>query len=125
MPLTVLSVRNAKPSSKPYKLFDSGGLYLEVHPNQGRYWRFKYRVNGKEKRLALGVYPVVTLAMARDAAMEARRSLQEGVDPGMTKKLRVRAQKFGAAGAFDDAVVEGTAEEVGEDGEDVEGHGSA
>ena len=59
MPLTKISCRNAKPKEKPYKLSDSGGMYLEVMPNGSKYWRLKYRYLGKEKRLALGVYPIV------------------------------------------------------------------
>lgn len=61
MPLTVIAVKNARPSSKPRKMFDSLGLYLEVSPKGGKWWRFKYRYGGKEKRLSLGVYPEVSL----------------------------------------------------------------
>ena len=60
MPLTDLSCKTAKPSEKPRKLYDGKGLYLEVAPNQSKYWRFKYRFGDKEKRLALGVYPEVS-----------------------------------------------------------------
>ena len=56
MALTDTAIRNAKPRAKPIRLFDSGGLYLEVAPSGGKWWRFKYRFNGKEKRLSLGVY---------------------------------------------------------------------
>ena len=76
MPLTALAIRNAKPTLKPYKLSDSGGLYLEIRPNDSRYWRLKYRVHGKEKRLALGVFPEVTLAEARDGRDAARKLLR-------------------------------------------------
>ena len=69
MPLSDATVRQAKPREKPYRLTDGRGLYFEVAPNGSRYWRMKYRFGGKEKRLALGVYPVVTLARARDAAL--------------------------------------------------------
>ena len=62
MPLTDTAIRNAKPASKPNRLFDGGGLYLEVSPSGGKWWRFKYRFGGKEKRLSLGVYPEVPLA---------------------------------------------------------------
>jgi hypothetical protein len=57
MPLTNTSCKNAKPSEKPRKMADSGGLYLEIMPNDSKYWRFKFRFLGKEKRLAFGVYP--------------------------------------------------------------------
>jgi hypothetical protein len=69
MPLADAAVRMAKPRPKAYKLTDSHGLYLEVAPSGSRCWRLKYRVGGKEKRLALGVYPVVTLARARADAL--------------------------------------------------------
>ncbi len=62
MPLSETTVRMAKPRLKAYRLSDGHGLYVEVAPNGSRYWRLKYRFEGKEKRLALGVYPVVTLA---------------------------------------------------------------
>ena len=65
MPLKDTDCRNAKPQDKPYRLYDEQGLYLEVQPNGGRYWRLKYRFLGKEKRLALGVYPEVGLQEAR------------------------------------------------------------
>ena len=69
MPLSDTTVRTAKPRPKTYKLSDGHGLYLEVVPSGSRYWRLKYRFGGKEKRLALGVYPVVTLARARADAL--------------------------------------------------------
>ena len=61
MPLTDVAIRAAKPREKPYRLSDSGGLYLEVSPSGSKLWRWKYRFGGKEKRLALGVYPDVPL----------------------------------------------------------------
>ena len=66
MPLTDTAIRNAKPGEKPVRLFDGGGLYLEVSPAGGKWWRLKYRFDGKEKRLSLGVYPDVSLKDARD-----------------------------------------------------------
>ena len=65
MALTDPAIRNAKPKEKPYRLFDGGGLYLEVSQTGGKLWRFKYRYLGKEKRLALGAYPTVGLKDAR------------------------------------------------------------
>ena len=59
MPLTDIQCRNAKPKDKSFKLFDQKGLYLEVSRAGGKYWRFKYRFGGKEKRLAIGVYPEI------------------------------------------------------------------
>ena len=67
MPLTNTAIRNAKSGKKTCKLYDERGLYLEVSPNGGKWWRLKYRFGGKEKRLSLGVYPDVTLKMAREA----------------------------------------------------------
>ncbi len=61
MPLSDTAIRNAKPTEKPRKLADGGGLYIEVAPSGGKWWRFKYRFEGKEKRLSLGVYPDVGL----------------------------------------------------------------
>ena len=74
MSLTDRSIRSAKPRSKPYKRGDSGGLYLLVHPNGARYWRLKYRIGGKERLLAFGVYPDVSLKQARERRDAARRS---------------------------------------------------
>jgi integrase len=83
MPLTDAKLRTL---SQPGKHFDGAGLYLELTAAGGRYWRMKYRHGGKEKRLAFGVYPAVTLKAARDAATEARQVLATGVDPGELRK---------------------------------------
>ncbi len=87
-PLTVLAARNAKPREKPYKLAAGGGLYLEVMPTGAKYWRWKYRHGGKEKRLALGVFPEVTLAEARDKRDEQRALRRDGVDPAAQRRTR-------------------------------------
>ena len=84
--LTDTKVRAARATENPYKLADSRGLYLQVNPNGGRYWRFNYRFNGKQKTLALGTYPDVPLARARERHYEARRELAEGIDPGAAKQ---------------------------------------
>ena len=82
MPLTDTKARTAKPKEKAYRLADSGGLYLEVMSNGSKYWRWKYRFDGKEKRLALGVYPQVTLAVARSKRIDQQKILKEqGSDP--------------------------------------------
>lgn len=86
MPLTDVAVRNAKTKDKPYKLADGGGLFLWVQPTGGKWWRYKYRFAGKEKLLALGSYPDVTLAEARERHAQARRILSGGNDPGEVKK---------------------------------------
>jgi hypothetical protein len=85
-PLSDLAIRRAKPGSKAQKLFDGGGLSLEISPAGDRRWRLKYRFGGKEKRLALGVYPEVSLALARSRREDARRLLAQGTDPSKQKK---------------------------------------
>ena len=81
MALTELECKHAKPKDKPYKLADGQGMYLEVAPNGSKYWRLKYRHLGKERRLAFGVYPEVSLAEARDKRAEARKLMRNDVDP--------------------------------------------
>ena len=86
MKLNARQVDAAKPKEKAYKLADGAGLYLEVVPSGSRYWRMKYRFNGKEKRMAFGVYPAVSLAQARALRDEANKKLAEGFDPSFAKK---------------------------------------
>ncbi|MDP3426583.1 MAG: integrase arm-type DNA-binding domain-containing protein, partial [Humidesulfovibrio sp.] len=86
MSLTNPAIKNAKPAEKPYRLFDEKGLYLEVAPSGGKWWRFKYRYARKEKRLSLGTYPDVSLADARERRDAARKLLAQGVDPGAARK---------------------------------------
>ncbi len=86
MPLTDVAVRSAKPREKAYKLADSQGMYLEVMPNGSKYWRLKYRIDGKERRAALGVYPEVSLLAARKAREEIKDALRAGLDPSHEKK---------------------------------------
>lgn len=86
MPLPDTTIRNAKAADKPRKLADEKGLFLLVNPNGSKLWRFKYRVAGKEKLLALGAYPDVSLKKARDRRDEARRLLADGIDPGEVRK---------------------------------------
>lgn len=113
MGLTDTRIRNVKPGSKPVRLFDGGGLYLEISPTGGKWWRLKYRYAGKEKRLSLGVYPQVPLAGrkdtgtgawikgARDKRDEARQLLAEGVDPGARRKAIKSARAERAANSFE------------------------
>lgn len=86
MPLTDIKIKSAKPREKTYKISDERGMYLEISPSGGKWWRFKYRVQKKEKRLSLGVYPDITLAVARERRDEARKLLANGVDPGENRK---------------------------------------
>ncbi|MER0046998.1 integrase arm-type DNA-binding domain-containing protein [Pectobacterium odoriferum] len=86
MALTDIKVRTAKPADKQYKLTDGNGMHLLIHPNGSKYWRLQYRFGGKQKMLALGVYPDVSLADARARRDEARKLLANGNDPGDKKK---------------------------------------
>jgi integrase len=101
MTLKDINVRNAKPKNKMYRLFDTEGLYLEVLPSGGKYWRLKYRFLGKEKRLALGVYPHITLADARERRAEARKLLAHGTDPVEAKKEAKRAAVLKSENTFE------------------------
>ena len=85
MSLSDMQCRTAKPKAKKYKLFDGEGLYLEVMPSGARYWRLKYRSGGKEKRVALGVYPIVSLGDARKAKNEVKDKLRNGIDLMLAK----------------------------------------
>lgn len=86
MPLTDAAIRTAKPQDKPYKLADGEGMYLEVAPAGGKWWRLKYRIDGKEKRLSLGTYPDTGLKEAREKRADARKLLAAGIDPGAHRK---------------------------------------
>ena len=92
MALTDTAVRNAKPGTKPFKLFDGGGLYLLVHSSGGRWWRLKYRHGGKEKLLSLGTYPEVGLKDDRAKRDEARKQLAADIDPGEHRKATKAAE---------------------------------
>jgi integrase len=99
--LTDPDIRNAKSREKPYKLADGGGLFLLVNANGSKYWRMKYRYAGKEKLLALGVYPDVTLKQARKKREDARRKLDESIDPGELRKVEAREKKLAAVNSFE------------------------
>jgi len=90
--LTDMAARSAKPGLKPFKLTVGGGLYLLVKPNGSRWWRFKYRIDGREKGLSLGVYPEVPLSLARERREEARRLVASGVDPSDKRKAERNAR---------------------------------
>ncbi|MFL9893752.1 tyrosine-type recombinase/integrase [Paraburkholderia sp. RL17-381-BIF-C] len=100
-PLTEMQVRKAKPAEKSYRLADGKGLYVEVMPNGSRYWRMKYRFDGKEKRAAFGVYPEVSLAAARQACLAARKQLADGIDPSAQKQEIKRVRALEAASSFE------------------------
>lgn len=95
------AIRGLKPGKKPYKLFDERGLYLLVTPTGGRLWRFKYRILGKEKTLALGQYPDVPLKAAREKREEARRLVAAGVDPAAERRTAKDRARTATAGTFE------------------------
>jgi len=101
MPLTDVRVRTAKPREKPYKLSDSGGLYIEITAAGGKRWRWKYRIGGREKLLSMGVYPDVPLGLARARRDDARKLLANGVDPSLHRQATKLAQAESAANSFE------------------------
>ena len=101
MSLTDAAARNAKPGAKAVRLFDAKGLYLEISPSGGKWWRLKYRVAGKEKRLSLGVYPEVNLRKARAKCDDARELLDRGVDPGERRKINKALRVEGTANSME------------------------
>lgn len=101
MPLTDIECKKAKPRATTYKLFDGGGLYLEVTPKGGKWWRLKYRFAGKENRISLGVFPEVGLKAARTRCMEQRRLLGEGIDPSRHRQLTERKLHESMANSFE------------------------
>jgi len=106
MALTDKAAKAAKPREKAYKLADGGGLYLLVNPEGRKYWRLKYRFLGKEKLLALGVYPDVSIAEARKARDNAKDLIKAGRDPVTTKKQDRLAQQVSAANTFEAVALE-------------------
>ena len=86
MPLTDTAIRAIKPTSKTAKFFDGGGLYLEVAPSGGKWWRLKYRFQGKEKRISLGTYPTIGLKEARERREETKKILANGIDPSAQRQ---------------------------------------
>ena len=101
MSLTATAVRNAKPNSKTRKLFDGRGLYLEISPRGGKWWRYKYRFCGKEKRISLGVYPDISLSEARERLHDARKLVANGIDPSEARKAERAAGTERAANSFE------------------------
>lgn len=106
MPLTDLRIRNLKPTEKAFKVSDGGGLNLTVTPKGSKLWRLSYRFAGKQKTLAIGGYPVVTLEKAREARLAARRLLADGVDPSEAKKTEKRQQLAASANTFNSVATE-------------------
>ena len=100
MRLTATQVKEAKPRDKQYKLSDGEGMFLLVKPNGGKYWRLKYRIDGKEKQLALGIYPQVSLKDARELRFAARKEISNQKDPAFERKLEKRERLSAAANSF-------------------------
>lgn len=94
-------LRGAKPRGKAYKLTDSYRLYLLVKPNGGKLWRWNYSYGSKQKSMNFGIYPMVSLLDARAKRDEARATLNEGKDPAIVKKLRIKANREAAQNTFE------------------------
>ena len=106
MPLNDIKCKNIKSTDKTFKVSDEKGLYLEVNPSGAKYWRLKYRFAGKEKKLALGVYPEISLKEAREKRDDARKQIQEGVDPSQEKKLAKLTRLINADNSFENVARE-------------------
>ena len=104
--LTATAVKQAKPKAKAYSLSDGGWLYLFVKPNGTKAWRFNYRFNGKQKTLAIGVYPDISLKAARDKHKEARENLANGIDPNTHKQAKRAANQDALANSFEVVALE-------------------
>lgn len=101
MALTDIAIRNAKPQVKSIKLFDADGLYLLLNPNRSKWWRLDYRFEGKRKTLSMGVYPDVSLKLARERCREARSLLAIGTDPGEQRKAERQAKSEAGSNTFE------------------------
>lgn len=101
MPLTDLAIKGAKPREKSFKLFDGGGLYIEISPNGGKWWRYKYRFNGKESRISLGTYPDVGLKDARHRHSLERKKLAEGINLSEFRKAEKKGNLNSIANSFE------------------------
>jgi integrase len=100
--LTELKIRGAKPAAKPYRLYDRAGLYLQVTMAGSRLWRLKYRLVGREKLLALGAYPAVSLLEARELQAEAKRAIRHGRDPSAERRaMRQKATALAPVQSFE------------------------
>ncbi len=121
MALTDLAIRNSKPKDKPYKLADAQGLYLLINPTGSKLWRVKYRINGTERKLAIGAYPAITLAEARTARDEARKQLAHAIDPNVAKRQAKIEATIRAGNTFS-SVAEDLIEKKGHEGRAVEFH---
>jgi integrase len=101
MPLTDVAIRKARPTDKTRRLFDAGGLYLEIAPSGGKWWRLKYRIAGKEKRISLGTFPAVGLKEAREAREKAKADIAASRDPSELRQQARQEQQTNAERAFE------------------------
>lgn len=101
MKLNDIRLKNLHPKKKAYKVFDGQGLYIEVSPTGSKYWRLKYRMHDKERRLAIGVYPEISLKEARDKRDEARKLIAEHIDPSKDKKRKKLSAKGNVENTFE------------------------
>ena len=101
MKLTDTKIRNLKPKERQYKVSDGKNLFLVITPNGAKYWRYKYIFNGKEKSLAIGVYPNITLSQARERRNEAKQQLANGNDPSFIKQTIQNNKKQAAQNSFE------------------------
>lgn len=113
MALNDMQCRTAKPKIKPYKIFDSDGLYLHVMPNGAKYWRLKYYLLEKEKTMALGVYPEISLLQARNKKAEAREKVRQGLDPALLRQEELQTAAFAQAQTFEKMALEWHEQQVG------------
>lgn len=101
MPLSDTTIRNTKPGDKPKSLADERGLSILIQPSGGKWWRFRYRFNGKAKMLSFGVYPDIGLKEARERREEARKLLAQGIEPSENRKAQKAAKNERAANSFE------------------------
>ena len=106
MALSQFEIQNAKPALKPYKMFDGDGLYLLIHPKGGKYWRFKYQFARTERTLALGTYPEISLADARDHRHEYRKLVANQIDPADVKRQRQQQLLAAHSNTFESLAIE-------------------
>lgn len=109
LPLSDKEIKNAKPTEKEYKLFDGGGLYLSVMPNGSKGWRLKYLFEGKEKRISLGSYPIISLSDARIRRDELKRQIIFGTDPSAERKnvkIKKQIKKIETENTFESVALE-------------------
>ncbi|HCR86183.1 MAG TPA: hypothetical protein DIV86_05840 [Alphaproteobacteria bacterium] len=106
MKLTEIKIKALKPKDKEYKVFDGDGLFLLVHPNGSKYWRLKYRFNGKENIFSIGIYPQTSLAEAREERFRLKKMIKEGINLNQQKKADKRIELAKEADSFKSVALE-------------------